>query len=211
MNTNIKYRHGAYKIEMEPGDMTKYKFLVILDKNDVTVIGTDTTQEFFKVITLSRSDIVQFFKDYDYEFKTLEYNNFVSYVGDTFAVAFIQDKACNSSLKGTRAYSSVAALVAAYKVIEQDSKNIKNLIKEVESQEDIDTTPEETADILYFKLNILPHATTSIAGTIEYGYGKLDENGFWEFPLSKKAREDFNANKGKRFTYSICGRTYGND
>lgn len=27
------------------------------------------------------------------------------------------------------------------------------------------------------------HASTGIHGYITYGYGKLDHNGFWQFPL----------------------------
>ena len=35
----------------------------------------------------------------------------------------------------------------------------------------------------FYLLGIDPNATTSIADTISYGYGRLDSNGFWEYQL----------------------------
>lgn len=41
---------------------------------------------------------------------------------------------------------------------------------------------ERVARLLYL-LGFKPCATTSIAGSIEYGYGRLDGNGWWQFTL----------------------------
>ncbi len=33
------------------------------------------------------------------------------------------------------------------------------------------------------KLGVKPHVSTGIHGYLTYGYGELDEYGFWEYPL----------------------------
>ncbi len=38
-----------------------------------------------------------------------------------------------------------------------------------------------------------PGVSTDIAGNTSYGYGKLDSNGFWEFPISEFIVEKLNA------------------
>ena len=36
---------------------------------------------------------------------------------------------------------------------------------------------------LLFKIGKQVNISTDIAGYISYGYGKLDNNGFWQFPI----------------------------
>jgi len=37
---------------------------------------------------------------------------------------------------------------------------------------------------LLFRIHIPYRTTTSIAGSLEYGYGNLDGNGFWQFSVN---------------------------
>lgn len=35
----------------------------------------------------------------------------------------------------------------------------------------------------YYRNGIKPKCSTDISESLSYGYGRLDDNGFWEYPL----------------------------
>jgi hypothetical protein len=43
--------------------------------------------------------------------------------------------------------------------------------------------PDEDEAIRHFNLGHKVQFSTNIAGNMTYGYGKLDANGFWQYPL----------------------------
>ena len=44
----------------------------------------------------------------------------------------------------------------------------------------------ELIAIILYKIGLKPHMSYSIADEFTYGYGKLDDNGFWQLQIPKK-------------------------
>jgi hypothetical protein len=115
----------CYDITLEPGDMTRYRFFIIIEKNDfnsdnhVIHILSDNKHPNFKLVSLHPIDIISFFKTYgeppfknDY-FKVRESYLKKNLLSDSF---FNHIKSVSGN---NNPWTNVAGLMAGYLVLKK--------------------------------------------------------------------------------------------